>query len=765
MSRIVAARAGIFLICASGLAITSVSAQQTDRAMSAGPSATTLPPVVVSAPKRRQATSPLRSRPTGGPRTAAARRSDQRQAAAPPGAAMTAGARQAVQPVPYTGGQVARGARLGLLGNRDYIDTPFSTTSYTDQTIRNMQAISAAEVLSTTDPSVRAAIGSTNRYDALTIRGFRVDNNQFMLNGLHGLVPNFRTNPAPAERIELLKGPAAFLNGMSPSGTIGGSVNIVTKRAGDDPLTRVTLGYISDSRLTTLVDIARRYGEQKEWGVRFNGGFENGKTTIDHQSVRDGVGSLGVDYRTDRFRWSADLIYQDDFMRSAARGYTPLKGFQVPAAPDPRINIGQPFDYSKAQNVTGLTRAELDLSDAVTVFGAVGANRFAYDKREDPGATILNAAGDARSVSRFQTGNSEAVSGEAGIRGHFETGPFSHELVVSGNALTYSDRLGQTDYQTYLTNIYRPVILTSPGAVVPGNSFGIGKSSSQDLRSVGAADTVSMLDGAVQVIAGVRQQQVISSGFSPATGAQTTHYDQGATSPSIAIVVRPLRYVSVYANYIEGLSPGPTPPSNAVNTGQVFAPYKTRQAEVGTKFDFGHFGASIALFQMAMPSGFIDPSTGVYGLDGEQRHRGIELATFGEVAAGLRVLGGVTFLDARLTKTQGGLNNGNRAVGTADLQANFGVEWDTPFVPGLTAIARTIYTSSSYVSADNLQSVPSWATFDIGARYATTLAGRPTTFRATVTNLLDKRYWVANPSGYVISGAGRTALLSMTMDF
>ncbi|WP_244628416.1 hypothetical protein [Tardiphaga robiniae] len=45
------------------------------------------------------------------------------------------------------------------------------------------------------------------------------------------------------------------------------------------------------------------------------------------------------------------------------------------------------------------------------------------------------------------------------------------------------------------------------------------------------------------------------------------------------------------------------------------------------------------------------------------------------------------------------------------------------------------------------------------------LVGHPTTFRATVTNLLDKRYWVANPSGYVISGAARTALLSMTIDF
>lgn len=56
-------------------------------------------------------------------------------------------------------------------------------------------------------------------------------------------------------------------------------------------------------------------------------------------------------------------------------------------------------------------------------------------------------------------------------------------------------------------------------------------------------------------------------------------------------------------------------------------------------------------------------------------------------------------------------------------------------------------------------------TFDIGARYATKLAGRPTTFRASITNLFDKRYWIANPTGYVISGMPRTLWLSMSVDF
>ena len=36
------------------------------------------------------------------------------------------------------------------------------------------------------------------------------------------------------ERIDVLKGPSALLNGMPPGGSVGGSVNLVPKRAGDD---------------------------------------------------------------------------------------------------------------------------------------------------------------------------------------------------------------------------------------------------------------------------------------------------------------------------------------------------------------------------------------------------------------------------------------------------------------------------------------------------------------------------------------------------
>ncbi|MDR5760657.1 TonB-dependent siderophore receptor, partial [Caballeronia sp. LZ035] len=658
-----------------------------------------------------------------------------------------------------TGGERAS---LGVLGNRDFMDTPFSTVTYTEKLIRDEQSTSIAELLTTTDPSVRAAIDSSNRYDALTIRGFRVENSEIALNGLYGLVPNYRVGPDPIERVELLKGPGALLNGMMPSGSVGGNVNIVTKRAGDTPLNRVTAEYESDSVFGAHADLARRFGPDNRFGIRINAARREGDTPIDEQFKRNTALSVGLDYQGEKLRVSGDMIYQDDWMRAAARGYTPLKGIALPGAPDPKINLAQDFSYSSAHSLTVMGRAEYDLTSNVTLFGAVGMNRFGYDKIEDPGATITDVQGDATSTSRYQQGSTHALSAEAGVKARFKTGPIDHQLVVGGNRLDTTTWFGQSIYSSYATNIYAPVRLAGLGA--PLSTSPEAKSADQTLQSVAVADTLSVAQGLVQLTVGVRRQQVESNNFA-VSGATTSHYDQGATTPSFALVVRPLDKLSFYANYIEALTPGAAPPPDSANPTQVFAPFKTKQYEVGTKLDLGSFGATLSVFQIDVPSGIVDPVSKVFSLDGQQRNRGVELFGFGEPVRGVRVLGGATWIDAKLTRTAGGQYDGNHAVGAPNLQANLGAEWDTPLLPGVTVSGRMIYTGETYVSQDNAQRVPSWTRFDLGARYATQAFGRPVTLRANVTNLFNRYYWSANPTGYLISGMPRTFWLSLSTDF
>src|SRR5690606_22069690 len=50
-------------------------------------------------------------------------------------------------PPAYAGGLVARGGQAGILGNMDYMDMPFTQSSYTAKLIENQQAHTLGEVL------------------------------------------------------------------------------------------------------------------------------------------------------------------------------------------------------------------------------------------------------------------------------------------------------------------------------------------------------------------------------------------------------------------------------------------------------------------------------------------------------------------------------------------------------------------------------------------------------------------------------------------
>jgi iron complex outermembrane receptor protein len=136
---------------------------------------------------------------------------------------------------------------------------------------------------------------------------------------------------------------------------------------------------------------------------------------------------------------------------------------------------------------------------------------------------------------------------------------------------------------------------------------------------------------------------------------------------------------------------------------------------------------------------------------------------------GLRVLGGLTLLDATQERTAGGVNQGKDVIGVPDTQFNAGVEWDVPSVQGLTLNARTIYTSSQYADAANQQRLPSWTRLDLGASYLTRVMGRDLTLRARIDNVANRGYWASAGgypgSGYLVLGAPRTVAVSGTIDF
>jgi len=644
------------------------------------------------------------------------------------------------------------------------MDTPFNVTNITAETIQNQQARTIGDVVKN-DPSVRTIWPDVSYISQFTIRGFPTQTQDMAVNGLYGIVPPQMTGGLEAiERVEILKGPSALLNGMAPTGGVGGNINLVTKRATDQPITQLTTSYYSDAQFGAHLDLGRRFGEDNAWGLRFNGAYRDGRTGVNDQSQRAGSATVGIDYRSERFRASADLGYHD--MRTDAPTrivYTDNANFQIPSAPDSRLSLGQPWYFAKSTDRFGMVQAELDLTDNVSAYAAFGTRRndflglynFIY---------LQNAAGNFRANQYYQPTFSNSNTTVVGLKGKFNTGPIKHEVNLSATTLHTDSGVLAPIFATYTSNMYSPTSISQPSLAAYSSSAP--KTSESDLDSVALADTVSFLDDRVQLTVGARQQNVKVRNFSATTGAQTSIYDRSKVTPAVGLIVKLAPNVSLYGNYIEGLSQGPTAPAGTANAGAMFEPLASKQYEAGIKYDAGRFGTTIGIFQIEQPSGYTNTATNTYGVDGEQRNQGLEINAFGEVARGTRLLGGVTFLRGIMSKTAGGTYDGKKAIGVPTTQFNLGVEWDTPFLPGLTITGRTIYTSSQYYNVANTQSIPSWTRVDLGARYKTSISGTPAVIRASIENLFGKDYWAATSSSFGLArGAPRTLLLSTTFDF
>ncbi|KAE9651037.1 TonB-dependent siderophore receptor [Pseudomonas sp. PB105] len=665
-------------------------------------------------------------------------------------------------PEVLAGGQVARGARLGMLGNKDVMDTPFSVTSYTAKTLADLQTVTVADALER-DPSVRSTGQTGGIVDSFFVRGFAIGEGnlgELAYDGVYGVAPNYRAFTEYAERVEVLKGPGALMYGISPNSGVGGVINIVPKRPLDQDLTRFTGSYASDTQVGGHLDISRRFGEENQFGLRFNGSLQGGDTAVDDQHRDVGIGAIALDYRGERLRLNLDYISQKESWEGASRPFTIAPGVDVPSAPNGRTSLPQKWGWSDTKEQSVLLGGEYDLNDSLTVFAHAGGGRSDVKRMSDQVPRILNDAGDTENIPGYYKFNVDRSTADVGLRALFATGPVTHTTTLM--ATRYQDELsrGINNGTIIRSNIYHPV--DRPEQTI--NTPKVLRISESELSGVALTDTLGVLDDRIQLTLGLRRQAIESRNYN-AAGAVSSRYKDNATTPLVGVVVKPWDDVSLYYNYVEGLSKGDIAPGTASNAGETFAPYESRQHELGVKYEHGTFMTTVALFQIEKPSGELG-ANGVYSVQAEQRNRGVELSVYGEVAPGTRLMGGVTFLDGELTKSATAANQGNKPVGVPQIQANLWAEYDTPWLEGFTLTSGAIYTDSQYVNQANTQALDSWTRIDAGARYATKIEGRPTTFRATVQNVFDREYWSGVASyGAFSPGYPRTLQVSATVDF
>jgi iron complex outermembrane recepter protein len=681
---------------------------------------------------------------------------------------------------------VEQSGSAGVLGDKAGEDLPFSLRSYNSALILNQQPQTLGQVLEN-DPTIRTTTGFGIAGELFVIRGFALAGDDIGYDGLYGIMPRQLVAPELYDSVQVLNGSSAFLNGAAPGGTgIGGSVNLMPKRASGRDITRVTAGYTASEHVGASFDVGRRFGSNDEWGVRINGAARSGDVSVDDEFRSAYVLGAAIDYDSGPLRLALDLAYQ----RVKVSHFRPklrINSLPIPEVPDADTNFGQPWQYTTLRDIFGQFRAEYDLADNVMVYAAFGA-RDGSEEGVYSTPTLTDATtGDLTVSSSFipRTDNNEAAT--AGVRARFQTGGISNEINAGGSM---NWQVNRNAYEFYTAsdgtnNLYDPVELPRSTTVsfVGGDLDDPFPISRTQLKSAFVSDTLGFADDRVLLTAGVRLQEITTKSYSAFTTERTGKYSEHAWTPVIGLVVKPAQGLSLYANRIEALVPGATAPvsgtdgeGNVVpvsNAGEVLPPFVSEQYEIGGKLALGRIDLSLALFQIDRETAIlrVDPDDAAmlqYGPYGVQRNRGVEFTIAGDIADGLRLIAGGSVIDAKLRRTENDVNEGNRAVGVPEYLLNANLEWDVPFVPALTLTGRVVHTGDQAANITNTLELDDWTRFDIGARYVTVMGDNPVTLRINLDNVTDEAYWASAFDSFrpdLQLGAPRTFKASATIDF
>lgn len=662
-------------------------------------------------------------------------------------------------------GKLKKKATLNILGEKDVLDTPFTIRNYSDQAIQDAHAHTVMDVLKI-DPSIRTTTNSGHLNENFNIRGFNVNWDDLNLNGAYGMAPSGRVSTDILSSVTVLKGPNALVAGMAPGGSVGGVVVANTKRA-DKQLTRVTANFEEEGFYKSGFDVARRFGQDQELGARFSANYGQGEHVVDGLEDETISAVLGLDWTTDKAKINFDAYSTKDNREGGSPAMVSFATLgKVLDAPDGRSNYLPNLWGKQSANYVGLS-GEYKLHDNLKVIAGVATAEQKYQGHLfGTRLVVTDEAGKANSQYYHVKMNQRNTAANLGLEGAFNTGSIEHVVGLRADYLHRdTDMHSKAGETKFVTNLYNPTDL----GFMPAEPS-ISQTADNDYMSYSLTDQISILDDKLQLILGARYQDI---DIKNPTNSKN-NYSADKISPSLGIVVKPWgEDISLYTSYVEGLSQGSTVTVNGdVNFGKTFAPFQTKQYEVGAKYQHGSWLHTLAAYQIEKPSTMVEQLkdnpegfTQITTDGAETTSKGIEYGFSGNMTEDVIIWGNLAYIDVEYTKNTNVQLVGKTVEGQPEFTAGLGIEYKLP-MDGLSINARGNYVDSQYLNNTNTLELPDYTLLDIGAKYTTNLGGVETTFRANVDNVTDEKYWagVFN-SGFATLGAGRTYKLGVTFDF
>ncbi|WP_218067239.1 ferrichrome porin FhuA [Escherichia coli] len=687
----------------------------------------------------------------------------------------------------------ARQSATGTKTDTPIQKVPQSISVVTAEEMALHQPKSVKEALSYTPGVAVGTRGASNTYDYLIIRGFAADG-QSQNNYLNGLKMqgNFYNDavidPYMLERAEIMRGPVSVLYGKSSP---GGLLNMVSKRPTTEPLKEVQFKAGTDSLFQTGFDFSDALDDDGVYSYRLTGLARSANAQQKGAEEQRYAIAPAFTWRPDDKTNFTFLSYFQNEPETGYYGWLPKEGTVEPLPNGKRLptdfNEGAKNNtYSRNEKMIGYS-FDHEFNDTFTVrqnlrFAQNKVSQksvYGYGMCSDPLYSSNPSSSPCANVPQSQWGHTvtrqyvidneklENFSVDTQLQSKFATGSVDHTLLTGVDFMRM-----RNDIDSWFGYA---------GSVAPSDIYNLDRSDFDFGAHPNPSGPYRVLlkqkqtglyvqDQAqwdkVLVTLGGRYDWADQSSFNRDYGNKSDRDDKQFTWRGGVNYLFD-NGVTPYFSYSESFEPASQTDAN----GDLFAPSKGKQYEVGVKYvpEDRPIVVTGALYQLTKTNNLMaDPNGSLFSVEGgEIRARGVELEAKAALSASVNLVGSYTYTDAEYTTDTNYKGNTPAQVPKhmASLWADY-TFFDGP-LSGLTLGTGGRYTGSSYGDPANSFKVGSYTVVDALVRYDLARVGMAGSNVALyVNNLFDREYVASCFNTYgCFWGAERQVVATATFRF
>ena len=525
-------------------------------------------------------------------------------------------------------------------------DIPQSIQIIPQQVLQERQARGITEGLENT-AGINSITSAADGRDWFSFRGFE-NYGGFLINGVPDSQISINGGFVNAERLEVLRGPAAALYGSS--GELSGTINIVTRQPLDYPFYEVSLSAGSFNEYQGTFDLSGPLDNSGTVLYRLIGSYRSFDNFVD---FFEGSETFIAPSLALKLSPNTDLILESDVNildRQDGGTDQPILG-TVLKNPNGEVsrnfNPEGPVDNLQIINARVGYRLEHRFNENWKLRNAFRYTFYVDGDGETPYFFNSNLADDNRTINRtFSVANGyyDTFYLDTDLLGTFSTGSIEHQLLVG-----VSLRRDRADTKTEAGEA-QPVDIFDPVYDQTLNLTGQLTNDSlttRDTLGIYLQDQITiaenlkfLLGGRVDLFEETKDDRLIN---------EETNQSDAAFSPRVGIVYQPIAPISLYASYARSFAPT----IGRAAGGDILRPERGTQYEVGIRADISdQLSANLALYDLTRSNVTTDDleNPGFSVQIGRQRSRGVELDIGGEILPGWNIIGGYAYTDARVVE-------------------------------------------------------------------------------------------------------------------